>query len=190
VPLHPLVIAAASSSGDKTNNFLIPNGTFIFEWIFFILVVVFLAKNKKIGIPRIIELLDARQAAIQQQFDDAEATKVRLEKAERDYAEALLETKRDATRLREQAQAERAEIVNEARTEAQTRVEEMLAAAEERIATERQQAILSLRSEIGELATTLAERVVHDSLRDDARQRKLVEDFIAGVGAGELAESS
>jgi F-type H+-transporting ATPase subunit b len=59
----------------------------------------------------------------------------------------------------------------------------MLASAEARIATERQQTILALRSEIGELATTLAERVVHDSLRDDARQRKLVEDFIAGVGA-------
>jgi F-type H+-transporting ATPase subunit b len=187
VPVHPLVLEAAKSSGDKTNNFLIPNGTFIFEWIVFILVVVFLAKKV---IPRITAMLDERQATIQKQFDDAEATKARLEKAERDYAEALLETKREATKLREQAQAERAEIVNEARTEAQTRVEEMLAAAEERIATERQQAILALRSEIGELATTLAERVVHDSLREDARQRKLVADFIAGVGAGELAESN
>jgi F-type H+-transporting ATPase subunit b len=59
----------------------------------------------------------------------------------------------------------------------------MLESAEARIAAERQQAILALRSEIGELATTLAERVVHDSLREDARQRKLVADFIAGVGA-------
>jgi F-type H+-transporting ATPase subunit b len=187
VPVHQLVLAAASDSGDKTNNFLIPNGTFIFEWIVFILVVVFLGKKV---IPRITAMLDQRQATIQKQFDDAEATKVRLEKAERDYAEALLETKREATKLREQAQAERADIVNEARTEAQTRVEEMLAAAEDRIATERQQAILALRSEIGELATTLAERVVHDSLREDARQRKLVADFIAGVGAGELAEQN
>ena len=30
---HPAVLA-------KTNNFLIPNGTFIFEWIVFILVVI------------------------------------------------------------------------------------------------------------------------------------------------------
>lgn len=184
--VHPLVIAAADSSGDKTNNFLIPNGTFIFEWIIFILVVIFLAKKV---IPRITTMVDARQAAIKKQFDDAEETKARLEKAERDYAEALVETKREATRLREQAQAERGQIVDEARTEAQTRVEEMLANAETRIAAERQQAILALRAEIGELATTLAERVVHDSLREDARQRKLVEDFIAGVGAGELADS-
>jgi F-type H+-transporting ATPase subunit b len=177
---HPVVSAA-------TNNFLIPNGTFIFEWIVFILVVVFLGKKV---IPRITAMIDERSAAIQKQFDDAEATKARLDKAEQDYAEALLETKREATKLREQAQAERAQIVEEARAEAQVRVEEMLANAEERIATERQQTILALRAEIGELATTLAERVVHDSLREDARQRKLVEDFIAGVGAGELAEQN
>jgi F-type H+-transporting ATPase subunit b len=65
----------------------------------------------------------------------------------------------------------------------------MLASAEDRIAAERQQAILALRAEIGELATTLAERVVHDALREDARQRKLVEDFIAGVGAESAASN-
>jgi ATP synthase F0 subunit b len=184
VPAHTLVVAAAKA--EKTNNFLIPNGTFFFELICFVAILLIIWKK---ALPPIVKLLEERQAAIQKQFDDAEAAKERLEKAERDYAEALVETKREATRLREQAQAERAEIVEEARSEAQARVEEMLANAEERINTERQQAILALRSEIGELATTLAERVVHDSLREDARQRKLVADFIAGVGAGELAES-
>jgi F-type H+-transporting ATPase subunit b len=186
VLVYPHLVAAAEDAAEETNNFLIPNGTFIFEWIVFILVVIFLAKKV---IPRITAMVDARQDAIQKQFEEAEATKARLEKAEREYSEALVETKREATRLREQAQAERGQIVEEARAEAQSRVEEMLATAETRIAAERQQAILALRAEIGELATTLAERVVHDSLREDARQRKLVEDFIAGVGAGELADS-
>lgn len=182
---HPLLVAAAEKA-DKTNNFLIPNGTFIFEWLVFILVVVFLAKKV---IPRITAMIDTRAAAIQKQFDDAEALRSRLEKAEQEYAEALAETKREATRLREQAQAERAQIVEEARGEAQTRVEEMLANAEARIAAERQQTVLALRAEIGELATTLAERVVHDALREDARQRKLVDDFIAGVGADSAVQN-
>ncbi|HVV75366.1 MAG TPA: F0F1 ATP synthase subunit B [Mycobacteriales bacterium] len=178
--LHPAAEAA------KTNNFLIPNGTFFFELICFLVVLYILGKWI---VPRITAAIDARQATLQAQFDEAEATRQRLEKAEQDYSEALAETKREATRLREQAQAERAQIVEEARSEAQARVEEMLAAAEDRLATERQQAILALRSEIGELATTLAERVVHDSLREDARQRKLVEDFIAGVGADTASQN-
>jgi F-type H+-transporting ATPase subunit b len=180
VPLAAHVVAA------KTNNFLIPNGTFFFEWIVFILVLIFLARKV---IPRITKMIDERQATIAKQFEDAEAAKTRLEAAEKEYTEALAETRREASRLREQAQAERADIVEEARSEAQARVEEMLAAAAERVATERQQAILALRNEIGELAMTLSERIVHDSLRRDARQRKLVEDFIAGVGATESLEA-
>jgi F-type H+-transporting ATPase subunit b len=168
------------------NNFLIPNGTFFFELICFLVVLYILATKI---IPRISAMIEQRQQTIRRQFEDAESAKKRLEAAEREYTEALAETRRDASRLREQAQQERAEIVEEARSEAQSRVEEMLAAAQERIATERQQTILALRNEIGELATTLAERVVHDSLRSDERQRKLVADFIAGVGATKATES-
>jgi F-type H+-transporting ATPase subunit b len=181
-----VVPLAAQVEAAKTNNFLIPNGTFFFELICFVVILWILWKK---ALPPITKLIDARQATIKAQFDEAEATKARLEAAEKSYTEALAETRRDASRLREQAQAERADIVREARDEAQTRVEEMLAAAAERMATERQQAILALRNEIGELATTLAERVVHDSLREDSRQRKLVADFIAGVGTSQTLES-
>jgi F-type H+-transporting ATPase subunit b len=177
---HTALVATSAAKAAGTPNFLIPNGTFFFELICFIVILLIIWKK---ALPPIVKLLEERQAAIQKQFDDAEAAKDRLEAAEKEYADALAETRREASRLREQAQAERAEIVEEARSEAQARVEEMLAAAEQRIAVERQQAILALRNEIGELATTLAERVVHDSLREDARQRKLVADFIAGVGA-------
>jgi F-type H+-transporting ATPase subunit b len=170
----------AAGHVQAANDFLVPNGTFFFELICFLVVLYIL--GKKI-IPPISTAIEKRQQTIRQQFEDAEAAKTRLEAAEKEYAEALAETRRDASRLREQAQAERAEIVEEARTEARAQVEEMLAAADERLTTERQQAILSLRNEIGELAMTLSERIVHDSLRRDARQRKLVEDFIAGVGA-------
>jgi F-type H+-transporting ATPase subunit b len=165
---------------EATNNFLIPNGTFFFELICFVIILYVLWRQ---ALPRINAMIEKRQQTIRQQFEDAESAKARLEAAEREYTEALAETRRDASRLREQAQAERAEIVEEARSEARAQVQEMLAAAEERMATERQQVILSLRTEIGELAMTLTERIVHDSLRRDARQRKLVEDFIAGVGA-------
>jgi F-type H+-transporting ATPase subunit b len=133
--------------------------------------------------------MNDRQEAIRRQFEDAEAAKERLEAAEREYQEALAETRRESTRLREEAQHERAQIIEEARSEATRRAEEILEANRERLATERQQILLSLRNEIGELAVTLSEKIVHDSLRDDARQRKLVEDFIAGVGSGVTAEA-
>ena len=176
--MHAASVLAAE--GD-TNNFLIPNGTFIFEWIVFGLVLWFIWKKI---LPPITRRIEERQETIRRQFEEAEQAKSRLEAAEKEYQEALAETRRESTRLREEAQNERAQIIEEARSEATRRAEEILDANRDRLATERQQLLLSLRNEIGELAVTLAEKVVHDSLRDEERQRRLVNDFIAGVGSG------
>jgi F-type H+-transporting ATPase subunit b len=182
--MHPVVVAAAA--GEKTNNFLIPNGTFFFELLLFLVVLWILAKKI---VPRINTAIEQRQETIRQQFEEAEQTKARLEATEKEYKEALAETRRESTRLREEAQAERATIIEEARSEATRRAEEILEANRDRLATERHQILLSLRNEIGALAVTLSEKIVHDSLRDDERQRKLVDDFIAGVGSGAEAGS-
>jgi F-type H+-transporting ATPase subunit b len=178
---HPAVLAA------KTNNFLVPNGTFIFEWIVFVLVVFFIAKKIY---PRINEMIERRQATIKQQFDDAEKAKSDAEKAKKEYQDALAETRKEISRLREEANLEKAQIIEEARSIA--RVEAAAVAEQERakLATERQQVLMSLRNEIGELAFTLSEKIVHESLRDEDRQRRLVDDFIAGVGATTEAETT
>lgn len=169
------------------SNFLVPNATFIAELVAFL---VLLWVLKRYVVPPISKAMTERQETIRRQFEDAEAAKERLELAEREYQQALAETRKEATRLREEAQSERAQIIEEARAEATRRAEEILEANRDRLATERQQILMSLRNEIGELAFSLSERIVHESLRDDARQRKLVEDFISGVGTTVRTEAS
>src|SRR4051794_8875279 len=174
----PAVLSAAAE-GDKTNNFLIPNGTFFFELIVFALILLFLYKKV---IPRISSMIEKRQETIRQQFEDAQKAREEAEKARKEYQEALAETRKEISRLREEANAEKGQIIEEARSEARRQAEELLEANRDRLATERTQILLSLRNEIGELAFALSEKIVRDSLRDDERQRKLVDDFISGVG--------
>lgn len=176
---HPVVLA-------KTNNFLLPNGTFIFEWIVFVLVVLFIAKKIY---PRINAMIERRQETIRQQFEDAEKARSDAEKAKKDYQDALAETRKEISRLREEANAEKQQIIDEARATARTEAAAVAEQERARLATERQQVLLSLRNEIGELAFTLSEKIVRESLRDEDRQRRLVDDFIAGVGAGVEAEA-
>ena len=176
--MHALVVAAAE--GEKTNNFLIPNGTFFFEWLVFVLVLIFIARKV---IPPITSRIEKRQETIRQQLEDAKKAREDAEKAREEYQEALAETRREITRLREEAQAERGQILDQARAEATAYREEQVRVLEERLATERQQILLSLRSEVGELAFALSEKIVHSSLRDDERQSQLVDDFIAGIGS-------
>jgi len=182
---HAVVLAAAS--GDKTNNFLIPNGTFFFELLCFLVVLWVL--GKKI-VPRISEAIERRQETIKQQFEDAQKARDDAEKARQEYQEALAETRREITRLREEASNERAQILEQARNEAQAYREEQVKVLDERLATERQQILLSLRNEVGELAFSLSEKIVHESLRNDERQRQLVDDFIAGIGSSVEAGAS
>jgi F-type H+-transporting ATPase subunit b len=181
--MHPAVVLAAA--GD-TNNFLIPNGTFIFEWIVFVLVLIFLARKV---VPRISTMIEKRQETIRQQFEDAKKARDDAEKARTEYQEALAETRREITRLREEASAERGQILEQARAEATAYREEQVKVLEDRLATERQQILMSLRNEVGELAYSLSEKIVHSSLRDDERQRQLVDDFIDGIGATVSAEA-
>src|SRR3954462_158443 len=91
-----------AAEGD-TNNFLIPNGTFFFELIVFALILVFLYKKV---IPRISSMIEKRQETIRQQFEDAQTAREEAEKAHKEYHEALAETRREISRLREEANAE------------------------------------------------------------------------------------
>jgi F-type H+-transporting ATPase subunit b len=68
--------------------------------------------------------------------------------------------------MREQAQVEAGRITTTARAQ---------------IEADRQQAVQQLRAEVGTLATTLAGRIVGESLEDEARQRRTVERFIAEI---------
>ena len=70
--------------------------------------------------------------------------------------------------MREQANTEAARIVEHAHAQ---------------IEAERQQAVTSLRAEVGTLATSLAGRIVGESLDDEARQSRVVERFLADIEA-------
>jgi F-type H+-transporting ATPase subunit b len=61
-------------------------------------------------------------------------------------------------------------------------------AAQSQIDAERQQALISLRAQVGSLATELASRIVGESLTDTARQGRMVDRFLddlASQGAGD-----
>ena len=61
--------------------------------------------------------------------------------------------------------------------------ERIIAQAKAQIEAERQAAMVSLRGEVGGIATDLASRIVGESLRDDQRAANVVDRFIADLEA-------
>ena len=84
-----------------------------------------------------------------------------------------------------QGAADRFEPVLVAAGEAERIVE----TAHRQIEAERKQASVSLRAEVGTLATELASRIVGESLQDEARQSRVVDRFLDELAASTTANA-
>ena len=120
-----------------------------------------------------------RAEAIEGGIARADQAQAEAAAARQQYQVELAELRRDASRVREQAQAQKAEIIEAARAEARTEADRILESARATIEADRQAAMLSLRNEIGRLSVDLAGRIVGESLEDVARQHRTVDRFLS-----------
>jgi F-type H+-transporting ATPase subunit b len=157
-------------------NPLIPNltelivGLITFGIIFFAL--------WKVLLPRLNQTLAERTDKIEGGLQRAEESQAEANATLAKYREQLAEARHEAARLREEAREQGAQIIAEMREQAQAEARRLVDAAHAQIEADRQQALQSLRTEVGGLAVDLASRVVGESLTDEARQRRIVERFL------------
>ena len=161
-----------------SSNFLVPNGTFLVELLAFAILVYIFGKYL---IPPINRAMTARQEAIRTQFAELDEAKADARQAEADYKEQLNNAKHEAARIREEAREQGAQIVQEAREKAQTEADRIIEHGHTQIEADRKAAMASLRRDVGSLATTLAGRIVGESMDDDERQDRVVERFLADL---------
>jgi len=88
-----------------------------------------------------------------------------------------------AARIKEAARAEGGAIVTELKAKATAEAARTVETAQRQIEAERQQAAVSLRNDVGALATELASKIVGESLEDTARQSRVVDRFLAELEA-------
>jgi F-type H+-transporting ATPase subunit b len=169
------------------SNFLVPNGTFFVELIAFAIMVWILGKYV---LPPINRAMTARQNAIRKEFADLEQAQDDARKAEKEYKDQLADARHEAAKIREDAREQGAAIIAEMRKQAQQESERILRHGRAQLEAERAQAVASLRTEVGTMATSLAGRIVGESLEDDERQARTVERFIASLEEENQAASN
>jgi F-type H+-transporting ATPase subunit b len=168
------------------SNFLVPNGTFFVELAAFALIVWVLAK---FVIPPINRAMTARQDAIRTEFSELEQAKADAKSTEEAYKAQLADARHEAAKIREEAREQGAAIIAEMRDQAQTEAQRIVEHAHTQIEADRKAAVASLRNEVGTLATTLAGRIVGESLEDEARQSRVVDRFLADLETLESART-
>ena len=129
-------------------------------------------------VPMFEKAFAARTEAIQGGMDRAEKAQLEAQRALVQYNEQLSKAREEAQTLREEARAQGSAIVEELRTKAQEEAARITAAAHASIEAERQQAVTSLRNEVGTLAVELASKIVGEALEAQARQSRIVDRFL------------
>ena len=171
---------------EASDNFLLPNATFIAEVIAFLLI---LGIIWRYVFPYINGALDKRQELIATQVAEAEEAKEQLAKAQAAYQDALKEARAEAAQIRENARAEAQRTIEELRTQAQDEAARIVARGEEQLALQRGAIVRDLRAEIGTLAVELSEKILDQRLGDDAQVSATVDSFIAGLEAQDRASA-
>ena len=137
----------------------------------------------KMLLPRITKMLNDREDAIQGGINRADEAQAEAQAVLNQYRAQLDDARREAARIREEAHEAGAQIMAEMRERAEAEGRRITEAAQSQIEADRQQALTSLRSEVGTLATELASRIVGESLTDTARQGRMVDRFLADLEA-------
>ena len=159
----------------ESNNFLLPNGTFIAELVAFVIILYVLWKYV---VPPLSKSLEQRQEMVRKQVEDAERAQRRMQEAEERFNQALAEARTEAAKIRDGARADGERIRQELREQANAEVERIRQRGEEQLATQREQVVRQLRGELGGLAVQLAERLIGRELSDDDGKRSTVDQFL------------
>ncbi|WP_142157482.1 F0F1 ATP synthase subunit B [Cellulomonas sp. SLBN-39] len=146
-------------------------------WSTVVLVVIGLAFYRYV-LPKFQAVLDERTAKIEGGLALAETAQAEAAQALAENQRQLGEARAEAARIREDARTEAGQIVAEARVRAQEEAHRVLENAQKQIDAERQQASVSLRADVGALATQLASKIVGESLEDEARRSRVVDRFL------------
>jgi F-type H+-transporting ATPase subunit b len=134
---------------------------------------------KKWVVPSFEKTFADRTTAIEGGLKAAETKQAEADARLAELEKQLGDARHEAARIREEAREQGATIVTEMREQAQSEAARIVTLAHNQIEAERKQAVASLRSEVGTLATALAGRIVGESLDDEARQRRVVDRFLA-----------
>ena len=137
-------------------------------------------------VPKMEELYEQRAAAIEGGMRQAEEAQAQAQAALEQYQAQLKDARTEANKIREDAREQGASIVTEMRGMAQAEANRITESAKRQIDAERQQAVVSLRQEVGTLSTSLASKIVGESLDDEVRQKGIVDRFLAELEAGEV----
>ena len=132
----------------------------------------------KFFLPKFQAVFDERAAKIEGGIAKAEQD---ADEAKAKYDAQLSNARVEASKIRDDARAEASHIIADARTRAEADAAQITATAQRSIESQQQQALVSLKGEVGVLATALAGKILGSKLENDDVQSSMIDQMIADL---------
>lgn len=145
---------------------------------------------KKWVVPNFEATFEERSKAIEGGLSAAESKQAEADARLAELEKQLADARHEAARIREEAREQGAQIIAEMRDQAQVESTRIVEHGKAQIEAERQQAVTALRAEVGTLATSLAGRIVGESLEDDERSSRVVDRFLVDLETISASEAA
>ncbi|HWE92321.1 MAG TPA: F0F1 ATP synthase subunit B [Pseudonocardiaceae bacterium] len=162
-------------------NILLPNATIIVEFVIFALVLLVMWR---FIVPPILKAMQDRDDMVRRQAEESQKANETLTAAEQRYQEALTEARGKSASIRDEARLEGQQYLDELRTQAQAEVAGIAARGRDELAEQRSRALERLRPHVGELAVTLAGRVLGEELPADTAGSATVTGYLSEQEVG------
>ncbi len=163
--------------GEIMHQLGIEPATIVVEMVGFVLLLLLL---KRFLWGPVTEYLEQRRQDIANTYEKVEQTRQEMERLRSEYEQRLANIEAEARAQIQQAVKEAQQVREQILAEARQQAEKMVRDAEETIRYERQKALAEMRAQVVELTLLATGRILQESV-DDARHRKMVEDFINQV---------
>ena len=150
-------------------------GLFFWQAVLFIALILLL---KKFAWKPILDSVNDREEGIKNALESAEKAKLEMQNLQADNQKLLKEAREERESMLKEARDIKNKMIDDAKGEAQTQANKMIAQAQAAIESEKKAAIADLKTQVANLSIEIAEKVVREELSNKDKQIKLVESML------------
>ncbi len=146
-------------------------------WMFVAFGVLFLILWK-FAWPVILKTVDSRAELIDKGVEYAQDAKEQLDNARREAESYLNEARRQQADILRDADKMKTQIIEQARSAAQVEAQKVMDSAKIQIQQQQKEAQQQFRNQVSEFALQIAGKIVHNEMKQDDAQNKLVDSLL------------
>lgn len=129
----------------------------------------------------ILGAVKTREDNIQDALDLAEKTKAEMKKLQKQNENLLKEARAERDEMIKDAKATSTKMIDDSRNKAKEEADKIMKNAQVSIAAEKHAAIADLKNQVATIALEIAEKVVHEQMTDDEKQKALASKFAEDI---------